>query len=121
MPILPNIWRKVESTGVGMLFYPNADATMADIELRMKLMDDEWSVIGEVGTLVCVVNVIFRKQEESDSDDESECDGYDYGGMTGCDNDNCHVDDYIERNGVHTEDGCFCSDECAAVVAAETN
>ena len=55
-----------------MQFYPECGATMNDIEMRMKTMDDEWSVSGEVGTEACVVNVIFREQEETESESEEE-------------------------------------------------
>jgi hypothetical protein len=57
-----------------MQFYPECSATMADIELRMKTMDDEWSVSGEVGTEACVVNVVFPAETESDEEEESDDD-----------------------------------------------
>jgi hypothetical protein len=57
-----------------MQFYPECSATMADIELRMKTMDDEWSVSGEVGTEACVVNVVFPAETESDEEEEMDMD-----------------------------------------------
>jgi hypothetical protein len=80
-------------------------------------------------------------ESECDSDDERECDDGECGecsrchcrrcgakdctpetcGMTNCDNDKCTGGDFNEKYGVHSDDGFFCSDECAAVAAVETN